>query len=111
MAAAISASGSLPSRHQFDGVAKAQVNDIAMRTDADLAAEYPRKMELAAAAHSRQRGDIDRLIQVRHQIIPDLPEHGAAEHAIRRLGPCRMAGRKAAINRLAVSFQNSAPRG
>ena len=33
--------------------------------------------------------------QVRHQIIPDLPEHGAAEHAIRRLGPCRMAGRKA----------------
>src|SRR5271168_2986394 len=43
--------------HQFDGAAKAQVNDVAIGTDADLTAKYPRKMELAAAGHSRQRGD------------------------------------------------------
>ena len=41
--------------HQFDGAAKAQVNDVAIGTDADLTAKYPRKMKLAAAAHSRQR--------------------------------------------------------
>src|SRR5262245_52958453 len=80
--------------HQLDGAAKAQVNDIAIGTDADLAAKYTRKMELAATAHSRQRGDIDRLIQMRHQVIPDLPACDAAEEAVRRLGPRRVAGHK-----------------
>jgi hypothetical protein len=70
------------------------VNDIAIGTDADLAAKYPRKMELAATAHSGQRSDIDRLTQMRHQVIADLLASGAAEEAVRRLGYRRVANRE-----------------
>ena len=49
-----------PVSNHFDRPSQSQMNDVAMRADADRSGEGAGKMELAAVRHSRERRDVKR---------------------------------------------------
>src|ERR1700722_1456697 len=51
-------------------------------------------MELAAPGHMRQGRDIDRFIQMRHEVVPKTSKHRSVENAVRRLGLAGVAPHK-----------------
>ena len=51
-------------------------------------------MELAAPGHVRQGRDIDRFIQMRHEVVAKTSKHRSVEDAVRRLGLAGVARHK-----------------
>src|SRR5262245_54633752 len=80
-----------PVPNHFDRPSQSQMNDVAMRADADGSGEGAGKMELAAVRHFRKRRDIKRLVQMfEDELLQPLENVGAQRAVPLRPGPHRV---------------------
>ena len=76
-----------PVANELDRTLQSQMHDIAMRRDADGSREDPGEVKRAAPRYVGQRGDLDRLVEMGDDIVPEPLEHVFAQHA-----PCPVFG-------------------
>ena len=69
--------------NQLDGALQSQMHDVTVRGHSDGSGEDAREVEGAAPRQSCERGDLDRLVQVRNDIVPEPLQHIPAQHATR----------------------------
>src|SRR5262249_23132396 len=65
----------------FHGATKAQMDDVTIGAHADRATEHAREVELAPSCHPRERRDVDWLVEMRHQIVPQTSKDGSVEES------------------------------
>jgi hypothetical protein len=71
----------IPLAQELDGALQSKMHDIAMRRDTDRACKYACEMKRAATRNTRQRGNIDGLVEIVPHIIPKPPHHVVAQHS------------------------------
>src|SRR5258708_24130895 len=76
-----------PVANELDRTLQSQMHDVTVRRHANRPGEHAREVEWAAARYRGERVDLDGLIEVSDDIVPEPFEHFLAQHA-----PCLASG-------------------
>ena len=70
-----------PFANQLDRALQSEMHDPAVRGDANRSGEHVREVGGTPARYTRERGDLDGLIEMGNDIVSEPPEHVFAQHA------------------------------
>src|SRR4029077_3000673 len=68
-----------PGAHENDGALQPHAHNITMRRHAHRLGEYASEVERAAPSDVGERANLDRLVKVRLDVVPDSQEHILAQ--------------------------------
>ena len=71
--------------HKLEGALQAQMHDIAVWSHADRSGEHARKVERAAAGNFSKRANLDWLVEMGNDIVPEPTEYVLAQLAAHHL--------------------------
>jgi len=60
---------------------QSEMHDVTVRSHAHSAGEYASEVERTAPCYSSERGDLDRLFEMSHDIVSDTPKHVFAQQS------------------------------
>src|SRR5260221_11127471 len=72
--------GMLPIAYKLNCTLQSEMHDVTVRSHAHSSGEYASEVERTAPCYSSERGDLDRLFEMSHDIVSDTPKPVFAQH-------------------------------